>query len=196
MILGVSAHAQQNLVQNWQFSSYDSNQANADYDEPADWTQVGNTGQDLGVYVTFSTPPTDSNTYAYFAGYDQTNGGPSGITQNIATTTGKTYYYSFEVLDSGGDGSSPREFSFSENGSTQLDLVNTYPSVPTWQTYAGTFTATSATTTLAFWGGDDSTSSSYGYGLSSVNVQAVPEPMTMTALGIGVAAFVRRRKKS
>ena len=192
LAIGACAHAQ-NLVTNGDFESADPNNF-----EPTSWTQVnGSFAQATDVTQDYTNYYTGGNS-AFFRGWMTSNGGPTGISQDISTVAGQTYQYSFEMMDSGGEtgGGFAREFWFSVDGAKMVDVANT-TSAADWTNYTGSFVASKSSTNLTFMAGDDSVDT-YGYWVDTVSVNAapVPEPTSMAALGIGLAAFIRRRKKA
>jgi choice-of-anchor C domain-containing protein len=127
-----------------------------------------------------------------------------GVSQTIATISGKVYTVSFDLagnpdgadetkfmvttLGNGVGGGAAKIFTFDVGaGNTREDMG--------WKTFSYTFTATSNSTTLNFASANESP---YGPALDNVSVSAVPEPATwaMMIVGFGAAgAMVRNRRK-
>lgn len=130
--------------------------------------------------------------------------GPGGITQEIATTPGVCYEFSFayannptsafsvnfaqaRIYDSGGDLFAPLVFSHSTSVTGNLD----------WSLYTTTFTASQAITQLEFLSFSPIPSSG-GMLLDRISVVAIPEPsgfvlIALSAVGWGLC--LRRRPK-
>lgn len=124
---------------------------------------------------------------ATFWGFD--NGGTGTLEQILNTNIGATYQVSFAFATNGSV--PPNSLSFSVgnlSGNLPLAQYN-------WNTYAGTFTASSTSTALDFHfqtvGGTGTVS------IDAVSVQAVPEPETYAMLlaGLGLMGAVARRKQ-
>jgi len=130
--------------------------------------------------------------------------GPGGITQEMATTPGVSYEFSFayannptssfsvnfaqaRIYDSAGDLFAPVVFSHSTSVSGNLD----------WSLYTTTFTASEALTRLEFLSFSPGPSSG-GILLDKISVVAIPEPsgfaiFAISAVGWGLC--LRRRSK-
>lgn len=125
------------------------------------------------------------------------NSSSSGVTQNVATSIGTTYKLTFFV-GSSTDHSLffPCTIDLSINGGTRVGYTN--PNAPTnhldWMQFDVLFTATTATTSIAFLNG--CAPNNYESALDNVSMQVVPEPVSMTVMAVGIAAIMRRRRKS
>jgi hypothetical protein len=122
----------------------------------------------------------------------------SSMSQSFATVVGGTYDLSFYYSNRTDTLAGTNGLSFSVGNLS--NVVTTLPGTNNsgnnqWQLYDGTFTATSALTTLTFHALGNS--DSYGTSLDNVSVAAVPEPGTYAMMFAGLASigfFVRRRR--
>ena len=123
--------------------------------------------------------------------------GSDGIAQNVATTPGAQYQFSFWAApdDKGG---------LAAYVGGQLVLNTGYPgsgSNHVYQLYSFNFTATSPSTQLLFYGGGSTDGAHGAYLLDDVAVTpvgAVPEPSQWALMALGLAAIgvVARRQRS
>jgi hypothetical protein len=129
--------------------------------------------------------------------------GPVGadgtLSQDLVTTPGQTYTFSFAV---GSDGATPNDFNASWNGSTILSLTD-IPQTPgypgaAYTVYSFTEVATGALTNITLGFRNDPSF----LALDDVSVVAgvVPEPSSIVLSGIGVLTFagytIRRRRRA
>lgn len=137
----------------------------------------------------------------------------NGIQQSIATNPGEAYRLSFYVGvakgNSQGQYDLPSVLNLSINGGTKTAFTNSNNLVQgqiNWAQFFQDFTATSSSTTIAFFNGVPAGSNNVNSGNSFVgldNVQistqnsatAVPEPFTVIGTFIGGTAALRMRKK-
>lgn len=135
------------------------------------------------------------------------NTGPtSGLAQDVATVIGQIYTLQFWVGNADGSGNGnyllPSTVNLSIDGGGLLSFTNsaTTPGLNNWRRFATTFTATEATTTIAFLNGTDLGDAQAG--LDSVSlvegIVAVPEPsswaLMIAGFGLSGAMFRRRRR--
>jgi len=105
---------------------------------------------------------------------------PDIISQNIATTIGQQYSFSF-YFDVAGN---PNLFSASANG--QVFYTNSNISNRPWTYESFDFTATSTNTLISFAGANTPDH----IGLDNVSVVAAPEPSTYVLFGMGALALI------
>lgn len=153
----------------------------------AGWTGTGNQSLN-GVGCPGPGPSvTQGSCSAFFGPF----GSVGGISQALATTIGTNYTFSFWTKF---DGATPSSFAAIIGGNTVASLANPPAGPYTQQSYA--YTATSASTTIAFNFRDDP-----GFEfLDDVRVVATtvaPEPSTYALMGAGLFAvgFAARRRR-
>lgn len=177
ILLGVQSQAKaQELVTNGDF------EANTDFNPPFAWSGTG------AFAGNFNQGVHSGAGAAYFGAV----GTLDSIAQNIATTPGQTYTFSWWMA---GDGGTPSQFRVSWDGTVISDVFNVLTS--NYQFFSFTETASAAITTIQFEGRNDP---SY-LGLDDVSVMAltpVPEPSSILfSCGLGLAGLaIYRRKRS
>jgi Protein of unknown function (DUF642) len=180
------------------------------------WTVLGN-----GVTLIQTTYSENSNGIPAFTAQqglnslDLTGGSNTGVTdgvqQSIATNPGETYRLSFYVgvaKNSNGNYELPSVLNLSINGGTKTAFTNSnlVQGQINWAPFFQNFTATSSSTTIAFFNGVPAGSNAFNSGNNFVgldNVQistvssptSVPEPFTTIGTLVGGAAAFRMRKK-
>jgi hypothetical protein len=173
------------------------------------WTVVGVGAQNVGIVsgtftqngVTF--PAQSGSQWLDLTGLDSNS--TEGVSQSVATIAGHLYQLSYFIGNTTGGGI----FGTTSTVNVQLNGVQTFsdtnsavnPTSLTWQEFTHTFTATGATTTLAFRNGDPASDNSNG--LDNITlldlgpaVTPVPEPATLLLLVFGavsLGAVARRR---
>lgn len=129
-------------------------------------------------------------------------GAPSltnGIIQSVATTSGLQYQLSF-YLGSAYTGSGPYlspTLDLSLNGGPRVSYTNSNivtNGLMNWQFFTTTFTATSATSSIAFYYGATG-ASVWAVGLDNVSMTVVPAPGALAAFAAVAAAGRRRRMR-
>jgi Carbohydrate binding domain len=181
------------------------------------WTVLGNDVQPI--QTTFSE--SDNGVPAFTAqeglnSLDITGSGNTGLTngiqQSISTNNGETYRLSFYVGVAKGDGQGfydlPSVLSLSINGGTRTAFTNSnlVQGQINWAPLFQDFTATSSSTTIAFFNGVPAGSNAINSGNNFVgldNVQistlssatAVPEPFTAIGTLISGTTALRMRRK-
>jgi hypothetical protein len=182
-----AASAAVNLVQNPNFDA-DSPPSNT---APADWTYTAAaSGADIFVGPTPTFGAFSAPNSANFGAVDSSD---DELSQALATTPGITYTISFELAHNSTN--NLNDFSAWFGGSQLLSLNNASMFGYTLETF--TATATSSSTTLAFFGRENPA----WYSLDNVSVTAggVPEPSTwaMMLLGFGgLGAMLRSRRRA
>lgn len=203
MLFGGLAHGQ-NLVTNGGFEQPPTGTAEFLVFNPGDLTLPGWEiifgGVDVVQQNFFGSPAYEGTQFLDLDG----SPGPGGVTQEMATTPGVSYEFSFayannptssfsvnfaqaRIYDSAGDLFAPVVFSHSTSVSGNLD----------WSLYTTTFTASEALTRLEFLSFSPGPSSG-GILLDKISVVAVPEPsgfvmLSLSAVGWGLC--LRRRAK-
>jgi len=181
------------------------------------WTVVGNPGTSVTLLTTtYSEPGNGMTAFQSQEGVQSLDitgpgnlGTSAGVQQSIATVNGQAYTLSFFVgkaQSSTGNGnySDPTILDLSIDGGARTSFTN--PNAGNsgflnWQKFTFDFTATSASTSVAFFNGTASGNENE-VGLDNVTiaprVAATPEPGTVSLLaGLGLSAgvFLRRRRK-
>lgn len=172
------------------------------------WTVVGVGTQHVAIVsgsftqngVTF--PAQSGSQWLDLTGLDVNS--TEGVSQSVATIAGHLYQLSYFIGNTTGGGI----FGATSTVNVQLNGVQTFsdtnsavnPTSLTWQQFTHTFTATGATTTLAFRNGDPASDNSNG--LDNITlldlgpaVTPVPEPATLFLLVFGavsIGAVARR----
>lgn len=166
--LSISAAQAANIVINGDFES-----------SLTGWSTFTHSDGNVGTGVQSDAPYSGSS---YFFGYDNEGGG--SLQQILATSVGGIYQISFAFDTSGSV--PPNALSVSVGDLNQA-LALTQNS---WNVFNGSFTATSATTTLSFlFATVPGTGTIF---VDAVNVEqsgAVPEPGSMALVGLGLAAI-------
>lgn len=123
----------------------------------------------------------------------------NGIVQSVATTSGLQYQLSF-YLGSAYTGSGPYlspTLDLSLNGGPRVSYTNSNivtNGLMNWQFFTTTFTATSATSSIAFYYGATG-ASVWAVGLDNVSMTVVPAPGALAAFAAVAAAGRRRRMR-
>lgn len=123
----------------------------------------------------------------------------NGIIQSVATTSGLQYQLSF-YLGSAYTGSGPYlspTLDLSLNGGPRVSYTNSNivtNGLMNWQFFTTTFTATSATSSIAFYYGATG-ASVWAVGLDNVSMTVVPAPGALAAFAAVAAAGRRRRMR-
>jgi hypothetical protein len=134
-------------------------------------------------------------------GYNDGITGYGTVSQTVPTIPGDNYTFSFAYFVEPSNGNGPTELTATFGSQTAISLINdnSFTSDPitndvNWATYSHVFTATSASTTISFYGINDP----YYNGIDSVSVTFFsPEPSSVALLslaGVGLVFTVRRRK--
>lgn len=115
--------------------------------------------------------------------------GPGSLSQTLSTVVGQTYVLSFDVSYNGG---SYKDIGVSPAGGAQTFFTGASP----FNHYTLQYTATSASTQLAFFSTGGANYS--GAVLDNVSVAAVPEPETYAMLlaGLGLMGGIARRRRN
>jgi hypothetical protein len=165
---------------------------------------VTNGGFDTGTFSgwTLNDPSHFDNIVSAFpkSGFYM-HSGPTGVegtlTQNIATTVGKTYEFSFDL---GGFGGNSKNFTAQvdmQSTPTTLLSINGGPDIPDFAHYVYQFVATATATEIGFIFRDDPSFWDLD-NVSVTQVAATPIPATLplmiSALG-GLGFVMHRRKK-
>jgi hypothetical protein len=155
----------------------------ADFNPPPGWNGSGAFVADSS----FDEGPHTGNNAAFFGAV----GGLDSISQDLATTAGASYTFSFWLAS---DGGLPNQFVANWDGTDVLNQTD-IPSGP-YIFFSFDVTASGATTTITFSGRNDPT----WLALDDVSVtpRSVPEPGSLIALTIGgllVAGSTRLRRR-
>lgn len=198
-IAGQSAAA--NLIVNGGFEQ--TNNGFSETQTPLGWTNVGHTDGVIA-YSVFNTPAYEGSYFYDEGGYgDASNAPGDGIEQTIATNPGQTYTLRYGLTGENVSGVELSDVLINGALAQQetLTVNSSYGELAApFSTYTLTFTATGASTTIAFV--TDANSPSFGNndpmidGIS-VDVGGVPEPASWALMltGFGLAgAMVRSRK--
>jgi PEP-CTERM motif len=154
-----------------------------------DWTITGDS-----FFVTVE--PSGNNGYPAHSGNFFALLGPVGtdsfLSQSLATVAGHSYTLQWFVSS---DGGIPNDFDGEINGMTVFSMTNLPATRPNYTMFTETFTATSASTMLAFSFRDDP-----GFlALDDISVTPVPEPGSIVLLSSAIAMLglaVRRRARN
>ena len=174
------------------------------------WTVVGTPGGNVGIVDTnFSQNgilfvAQDANQWIDLTGVTQTP--QEGVQQTVATTIGQQYSLSFYVGNvNNGTGifGTTSTIDVSITGSPIFVATNSCTLCTTtlaWQLFTTTFTATSASTAIAFLNGDPTSDTSNGLdniSLNLANVGATPLPaaLPLFATGLGAMGLLGWRRK-
>jgi hypothetical protein len=199
-LLALSGTARANLLVNGGFQI--SNNGYSEFLTPEGWNNIGPVDGIIANSV-FGTP-----SYNGFLYYNDLGGFAdalppqgAGIEQTVATTPGASYSLMFGLSNENAAGFGPEQMTLLLNGGTAA----VYPMVPNlnlaefqlpWVTETFNFTATGASTTIAFTvtgsnlGGQDPLIA--GADLEPA-VATTPEPGTFITLGTGLLALAGRR---
>lgn len=171
----------------------------------APWTVVGVGGGNVGIVSTtfvqngISFLAENGNQWIDLTGITQSPA--EGVQQTIATTIGQQYSLSFyvgNVNNVGGIFGTTSTVDVDINGSQILAAENsctTCTSTLTWQLFTTTFTASSASTVLAFLNGDPSNDTSNGLDNITVNATPLPAALPLFATGLGAMGLFGWRRK-
>ena len=173
------------------------------------WTVVGPAGTDVGVCNTnfaqsgISFLAEDGSNWLDLTGLNSNS--TEGVQQIVATTIGDSYTLSFWVgnVDSPSTGFGVTStVNVLANGTSLGKFTNNCTVCTTtqqWMQFSDTFTATSASTTLAFLNADPGTDNTNGLDnlvLTDNGPAGVPEPSSIVLVGsglLGLAAWLRQR---
>ena len=176
------------------------------------WTVLGNAGTNISIINTNYAEPANGmasfNAQQGLQALDLTgvnNQGTSvGVQQAVPTITGQTYALSFYVgKPNSSNGASAYAASsiadLSIDGGTRTSFTNSNTGTSgslNWKLFEVDFTATSPSTTIAFF---DGTTSTNNVELDNVQLTAVtPEPgavALLAGLGLSTGVFIRRRRR-
>jgi len=164
------------------------------------WSVIGATG-DVGVFSgTYSSPNFPAEDGLQWLDLTGSTRTATGVQQVVSTTSGALYDLSFWVGNNTLLGSTST-VNFLLNGVQTLAATNsTATTVQNWKLFTFQFTASSASTTLAFMNGDPSNDDLNGLDnvqLSAHDSGVVPEPSSLAICCGGLAALVllSRRKR-
>ncbi|MGO9684653.1 MAG: DUF642 domain-containing protein [Beijerinckiaceae bacterium] len=172
------------------------------------WSVVGPSGGDVGiVYTNFvqngiSFPAEGGNQWIDLTGV--TNSPAEGVQQTVATNSGQQYTLSFyvgNVYNVGGIFGTTSTVDVDLNGTQVLAAENSCTSCTstlTWELFTYTFTATSASTTIAFLNGDPSNDTSNGLdniSLTATSTTPLPAALPLFASGLGAMGLFGWRRK-
>ncbi len=129
------------------------------------------------------------------------NQGANGIKQTVATVIGTTYVLSFylgrEDPAAPGYEIGPSAIDLILNQDAPVNFINssTFSNDIAWEQFTYSFTATTASTTIAFL---NATGVGNNFaGLDNVDLEAIPEPATLALFGLGLSGlFLLRRRKN
>jgi hypothetical protein len=175
LCVALSGHAlaDSNLVANPGFESGDF----------TSWTQGGNTGATGVTTAGFDGFDPHSGTFFAFLGPVGSDG---TLSQNLATTAGQSYTFSWFL---GSDGALPNDFSATWNGTTIFSETSIPSTRPDYTPFTFTEVATGPTTTIMFSFRNDP---AY-LALDDISVTtasgAVPEPSSLVLAAIGILTF-------
>lgn len=208
-MIGFGAHASAaNLISNGSFETGTPVQMNDNNDAASQqlfdgdatalpgWTVTGHDIAWIGVGNPFGLNASEGTNFLDLTGWQR--GGyaaGAGVEQTISTVTGQSYTLSFDLGNSTNYNFGAHNALTVSAGSLSQALVTstTFNSTNSWDHYALTFVAQSASTTIGFTGYQ----ATYYIGLDNVAVVAVPEPETYALLlaGMGVIGAMARRRK-
>lgn len=200
--LGLSAAAHANLLINGSFEDLASFVGNGDNTmsllapSPAmtGWTVTGDALAWIGPANPFGLSASAGSYFLDLTDYPVAC--PcGGVTQTIATTSGKLYRLTFDL------GSDSR-YGLSDSieasaGATSATYTSTLLGTNNWETQTLNFVATGPTTVITLQGTVSGPPAAAYIGLDNVSVDEVPEPATLLLFGSGLvslAAYRRRRK--
>jgi len=166
------------------------------------WSDTGDSsysgvGNDSALVIEGTTFSVFNGTYSVYLG---TITSDNFLSQNITTTPGTEYVFSFELASDGGN---PNNFSAEIGNVGESSNVTVYSVTNAgrfgWTEFSGNYTATSSTTEVLF----TSFQEPAYWGLDNVSVTAMPVPEPGTAAGLGglaaasavVVARVRRKSR-
>jgi PEP-CTERM motif len=153
------------------------------------WTQGGNTE---GTAVVPSQPPFFPSHSGNFLAILGPVGSDGTLSQDVATTAGQSYTFSWFL---GSDGGTPSDFSAIWNGAIIFSETNLPPTSGAYTAFTFTDVATGPTTIMFSFRDDPG-----GLSFDDVSVTAsaaIPEPSSLVLAGIGILTFAgsaRRRR--